>query len=58
MHLFPLTALPLHNLIAWSLCQIIAQMSLPTLMKIGTDVANYILIDILSGSKHYGNSNP
>ena len=27
-------------------------------MKIGTDVANYILIDILNGGKHYGNSNP
>ena len=29
-----------------------------TVMKIGTDVANYILIDILNGGKHYGNSNP
>ena len=27
-------------------------------MKIGTDVANYILIDILNGGKNYGNSNP
>ena len=27
-------------------------------MKNGTDVANYIPIDILNGGKHYENSNP
>ena len=29
-----------------------------TVMKIGTDVANHIPIDISNGGKHYGNSNP
>ena len=27
-------------------------------MKIGRDFANYILIDMLNGGKHYGYSNP
>ena len=29
-----------------------------TVMKIGRDFANYILIDMLNGGKHYGYSNP